>query len=60
MARADGSFLTGVLTGALVGASLAMVLAPGSAGDTRALLRAKAREAEDRAQAVEAVVPERT
>jgi gas vesicle protein len=37
--------LAGLLTGALVGASLAMVLAPATGHDTRDLLRAKARDA---------------
>jgi len=48
MARNDVSFISGLLTGALVGASLAMVLAP-SAEDTREILRAKALAAADRA-----------
>jgi gas vesicle protein len=37
-------FIAGMLTGALVGASLAMVLAPAPETDTRERLRAKARE----------------
>jgi gas vesicle protein len=48
MARENGSFVAGLLTGALVGASLAMVLAPASGEDTRELLRAKARDAAGR------------
>lgn len=51
MARANGDFLAGLFTGALVGASLAMVLAPASGEDMRETLRAKAREAGDRATA---------
>ncbi len=48
MAR-EGGFLAGLFTGALVGASLAMVLAPASGEETRDLLRAKAKEASERA-----------
>ncbi len=48
MARENGTFVAGLLTGALVGASLAMVLAPASGDETRDLLRAKAREATER------------
>jgi gas vesicle protein len=48
MARETGRFLAGLFTGALVGASLAMVLAPASGEETRERLRAKAREASDR------------
>jgi gas vesicle protein len=48
VARDAGGFLAGFFTGALVGASLAMVLAPASGEETRDLLRAKAREASDR------------
>lgn len=43
-------FITGMLLGALFGASVAMILAPQSGEDTRDLLRAKAREAGDRAR----------
>jgi gas vesicle protein len=46
----ETQFIAGVLTGALVGASLAMVLAPAPEQDMRDLLRAKAREVADRAQ----------
>ncbi|MBD5634914.1 MAG: YtxH domain-containing protein [Candidatus Eremiobacteraeota bacterium] len=45
----ETSFIAGLFTGALVGASLAMVLAPASGEETRDLLRAKAREASERA-----------
>jgi gas vesicle protein len=45
MARGTGSLVAGLFTGALVGASLAMVLAPASGEDMRDLLRAKSREA---------------
>jgi gas vesicle protein len=44
MEQKSGNFLTGLLTGALVGASLAMVLGPVDGQETRDLLRAKARE----------------
>jgi gas vesicle protein len=48
VARDSGGFLAGLFTGALVGASLAMVLAPASGDETRDLLRAKANEASER------------
>ncbi len=48
MARDSGEFLAGLFTGALVGASLAMVLAPASGDETRDRLRAKAHEASER------------
>jgi gas vesicle protein len=51
MARGNGEFIAGLFTGALVGASLAMILAPASGEETRDLLRAKAQEASDRASA---------
>lgn len=44
MNRSDGSYVTGWLTGALVGASLAMLLTPTAAPDMREVLRAKADE----------------
>jgi gas vesicle protein len=44
MTRGSGGFVAGLLTGALVGASLAMVLVPASGEDMRDRLRAKARE----------------
>jgi gas vesicle protein len=47
----EGStFVAGLFTGALVGAALAMVLAPASGEEMRDLLRAKAREASNRAR----------
>ncbi|GAC1300403.1 MAG: hypothetical protein NVSMB19_06940 [Vulcanimicrobiaceae bacterium] len=52
MARTNGDFLAGLFTGALVGASLAMVLAPVSGEDMRESLRAKARDATERAAAI--------
>jgi len=52
MARNNGDFVAGLFTGALVGASLAMVLAPASGEDMRETLRAKARDAAERAAAV--------
>jgi gas vesicle protein len=48
VARDSGGFLAGLFTGALVGASLAMVLAPASGDETRDLLRAKAHAASER------------
>jgi len=44
MARESGRFVAGLLTGALVGASLAMVLVPPSGEDMRDRLRAKSLE----------------
>jgi gas vesicle protein len=44
----NGRFVAGLLTGALVGASLAMVLAPAETPSMRDVLRAKARDAADR------------
>ncbi len=52
MAQQGGTFVAGFLTGALVGASLAMVLAPASGEDMRDLLRAKARDVAERAGGV--------
>lgn len=49
MAVRSGDFLAGLFTGALVGASLAMVLAPATGEDMRDTIRAKAREAAERA-----------
>jgi gas vesicle protein len=46
----SGGFLTGLLLGLLAGATLAMIAAPQSGEDTRDVLRAKAREAADRAR----------
>jgi gas vesicle protein len=43
--RGGPSFVAGILTGALVGAALAMLLAPWSGEETRDVLRAKSREA---------------
>jgi gas vesicle protein len=48
-ADANG-FVAGLLTGALLGAALAMLLAPASGEEMRDLLRAKAREATNRAR----------
>jgi len=48
--RGGPSFVAGMLTGALVGAGLALVLAPWSGEDARDVLRAKAREATNRAK----------
>jgi len=45
-----GRFVTGLLLGLLVGATLAMISAPTSGEDARDTLRAKAREAADRAR----------
>ena len=45
-----GGFVTGLLLGLLAGATLAMIAAPQSGEDTRDILRAKAREAADRAR----------
>jgi gas vesicle protein len=45
-----GGFVTGLLLGLLAGATLAMIAAPQSGEDTRDVLRAKAREAADRAR----------
>ncbi|MBD5657042.1 MAG: YtxH domain-containing protein [Candidatus Eremiobacteraeota bacterium] len=50
MAR-DVKFLAGLFTGALVGASLAMVLAPAPGEEMRDVLRAKASERERNALA---------
>ncbi|GAC1426600.1 MAG: hypothetical protein NVSMB5_21180 [Candidatus Velthaea sp.] len=50
---ADGGgpgFLTGLLLGGLLGATVAMILAPQAGEDTRDLLRAKAREVSGRAR----------
>jgi gas vesicle protein len=44
------SFLVGALTGALVGAGLALLLAPSSGEEARDVLRMRAREAADRAR----------
>lgn len=43
-------FLAGLILGAAAGATLAVILAPQSGEDTRDLLRAKAREAGERAR----------
>jgi gas vesicle protein len=43
-------FIAGLLTGALVGASLAMVLSPVAGSDVRDMLRAKADDVTDRAK----------
>jgi gas vesicle protein len=48
VARERGNFVAGLLTGALVGASVAMVLAPGPEETMRDRLRAKAREVAER------------
>jgi gas vesicle protein len=48
MARQSGRFIAGLLTGALVGASLAMVLAPAPTDDMRERLRALAAAPPDR------------
>jgi gas vesicle protein len=40
--RGGGQFIAGLLTGALVGASLAMVFSPVAGGDVRDMLQAKA------------------
>ena len=45
-----GGFVTGLLLGLLAGATLAIIAAPQSGEDTRDVLRAKAREAADRAR----------
>jgi gas vesicle protein len=45
-----GGFVTGLLLGLLAGATLAMIAAPQSGEDTRDVLRARAREAADRAR----------
>jgi len=45
MERSSSQFLAGLLTGALVGASLAMVFSPVSGGDVRDMLRGKADDA---------------
>jgi gas vesicle protein len=45
-----GGFVTGLLVGLLAGATLAMIAAPQSGEDTRDAMRAKAREAADRAR----------
>lgn len=52
MAQQGETFVAGFLTGALVGASLAMVLAPASGEDMRELLRTKARDVAERAAGV--------
>jgi gas vesicle protein len=57
MARESGSFVAGLLTGALVGASLAMVLVPASGENMRDRLRAKAREAASRAPETPTLTP---
>ena len=49
-APGGGGFVTGLLLGLLGGATLAMISAPHSGEDTRDVLRAKAREAADRAR----------
>jgi len=54
MARDTNSFVAGLFIGALVGASLAMVLAPAPGTDMRETLRAKAREAAERTAALAA------
>ena len=46
----NAGFITGLLFGVLAGATLAMIAAPQSGEDTRDLLRAKAREAADKAR----------
>jgi len=48
--RGGPSFVAGILTGALIGAGLAMLLAPWSGEEARDVLRAKAREAKNLAQ----------
>jgi gas vesicle protein len=48
--RGGPGFVAGVLTGAVLGASVAMLLAPWSGEETRDLLRARAREASNRAK----------
>jgi gas vesicle protein len=48
--RQGPGFIVGLAIGALAGAGLAMVLAPQSGEETRDLLRAKAREAGERAR----------
>lgn len=48
----SGGFIAGLMIGALAGAALAMIAAPQSGEDVRDLLRAKAREAADRARDV--------
>jgi gas vesicle protein len=45
-----GGFVTGLLLGILAGATLAMIASPQSGEETRSTLRAKAREAADRAR----------
>jgi gas vesicle protein len=45
-----GGFITGLMLGLLAGATLAMIAAPQSGEDTRDVLRARAREAADRAR----------
>jgi gas vesicle protein len=49
-AKSGAGFVTGLLLGLLAGATLAMISAPQSGEDTRDILRAKAREAADRAR----------
>jgi len=56
VARGRGSFVAGLFTGALVGASVAMILAPAGGNETRDLLRAKALETAGRTNG-EAVIP---
>jgi gas vesicle protein len=43
-------FVAGLLLGGLLGATVAMILAPAAGGETRDLLRSKAREASGRAR----------
>jgi gas vesicle protein len=46
----NGGFLTGFITGTLIGAGLALLLVPQTGEETRDLLRAKAREAQNAAR----------
>ena len=48
--KGGGGFVTGLLLGLLAGAALAMIASPQSGEDTRDVLRARAREAADRAR----------
>lgn len=49
--RSDGvGFVFGLLVGALVGASIAVILAPQSGADTRETLRNRAKDLRDKAQ----------
>ncbi len=50
MERGGSQFVAGLLTGALVGASLAMVLSPVASSDVRDMLRAKADDVTDLAK----------